>query len=116
MKKITVTLACLLALGTASIAFANEGFGPGKHFAKIDANADGKVTKAEHAKAADARFTLMDANKDGVLTMDEMKHGRGMRGGHGHGPGASCDHEQGHEHGNKPKAAPSQGAAGSAGH
>lgn len=113
MKKITVTLACLIALGTASVAFANGGFGPGKHFAKIDTNADGKVTKAEHAKAAEARFTLMDANKDGVLTMDELKHGRGMRGGHGHG--ASCDHEHGKGEAAKSKGAPSQGAAGSAG-
>ena len=103
MKKITIALACLIALGGGSVALAHGGFGPGKHFEKIDANGDGKVTKAEHTKAAEERFARMDANKDGVLTEDELP-GRGHGRGRGH-----CDHE-----GKGPKGA-QQGAAGSAG-
>jgi hypothetical protein len=108
MKKITVALACLFALGTASIALAHGG--RGKHFEKLDANGDGKVTKAEHARAAEARFSEMDTNKDGVLTLEELKSGRGKHAGRGHGPGGSCDHE----HGGK-AVTPGTGAAGSAG-
>ena len=122
MKKITLAIACFLALGTGSVAFAHGGFGPGKHFEKQDTNGDGKVTKAEHARAAEERFTLMDENKDGVLTVEELMQGRGPRGEHGrgHGPG-QCDHEHAGKaaQGNAPKAksaAPTQGAAGSAGH
>lgn len=123
MKKITLAIACLIAVGTGSVAFAHGGFGPGKHFEKLDTNADGKVTKAEHARAAEERFTRMDENKDGILTTEELMHGRGPRGEHGrrrgHGPD-ECDHDHGGqpEQGKAPKAksgAPSQGAAGGAG-
>jgi hypothetical protein len=107
MKKFAIAFACLIALGTGSVAFANGGFGPGKHFEKIDTNGDGKVSKAEHTKAADERFARMDANKDGVLSQDEMP-GRGHKRGHG-----NCDHEgKGHK---GPKQGAPQGAAGSAG-
>ena len=122
MKKITLAIACLITLGMGSVAFAHGGFGPGKHFERLDTDGDGKVTKAEHARAAEERFTRMDANKDGVLTADELMHGRGPRGEHGrgHGPG-ECDHDHGGrpEQGKAPRpkaGAPSQGAACGAGH
>lgn len=115
MKKSILALACLIALATGSVAFAHGGGGPGKHFAKIDTNGDGKVTKAEHAKAAEERFTRMDENKDGVLTQEELKHGRGPRGEHGRGHG-DCHHDHAGKHEGKPQGGrpATQGAAGSA--
>ena len=56
----------------------------GKHGAKsADANGDGKVSREEFLARAGARFDRLDANKDGVLTAEEMKAGR-----HHHGRGA----------------------------
>jgi Ca2+-binding EF-hand superfamily protein len=43
-----------------------------KHFAMMDADKDGKISMAEHEAGAKSMFTLMDANKDGVVTADEM--------------------------------------------
>ena len=36
----------------------------------------GDITKAEHQKMSDARFDQMDANKDGVLTVEERRAAR----------------------------------------
>ncbi len=36
----------------------------------------GDITKAEHQKMSDARFDQMDANKDGILTVDERRAAR----------------------------------------
>jgi hypothetical protein len=51
----------------------------GGRFAKIDANADGFVSKAEYIDEATARaqerFTKIDTNNDGQLTREEMKAG-----------------------------------------
>jgi Ca2+-binding EF-hand superfamily protein len=49
-----------------------------------DANGDGKVTREEFMARAASRFDRLDANKDGVLTSDEMaaghhRHGRGAK-------------------------------------
>lgn len=41
----------------------------------VDADGDGKLTAAEHAKASDAMFSKMDADKDGFLTRQEMAAG-----------------------------------------
>ena len=43
--------------------------------AMMDVNKDGKVTKDEFMKAHEAMFAAKDANKDGVLSGDEMKPG-----------------------------------------
>ena len=52
-----------------------------KGFATLDANGDGKVSRDEFLAQANARFDRMDANKDGVLTPDELKGAhRGHRG------------------------------------
>ena len=47
---------------------------------KIDTDGDGKISKAEALAAAAARFDRADTNKDGFLTVEEMKAAR-----HGHG-------------------------------
>lgn len=43
--------------------------------AMMDANKDGKVTKAEFIKGHEDMFAMKDTNKDGVLSGDEMKSG-----------------------------------------
>lgn len=69
-----------------------------QHFARLDSNRDGVVTKAEmdaakatrHAKRADRRFDRLDSNDDGSVTKSEFEaahkgmdgHRMGMRGMH----------------------------------
>jgi hypothetical protein len=58
------------------------------HFDKLDANNDGKVTRAEVSAAAAASFAKMDTNDDGVLNKDDnmhemfAKHMKKMKGKH----------------------------------
>ena len=57
-----------------------KGKGKGM-LAKIDANRDGRITRAEastHPKLAE-RFDMFDANRDGALTRDELKRARADR-------------------------------------
>lgn len=57
--------------------------GPGgKGMKHADANGDKVVTQAEFRAAAEARFAKADTNKDGSISADERKAGRGkhMRG------------------------------------
>ena len=43
-----------------------------KHFKMMDADGDGKVTRAEHAAGAKGMFAQCDANRDGIVTAAEM--------------------------------------------
>jgi Ca2+-binding EF-hand superfamily protein len=59
-------------------AFQPNGEGPrakfgARQFAKMDADKNGKVTKAEALAAAEARFSHVDANHDGVITQEEIQ-------------------------------------------
>ena len=42
-----------------------------KHFDKMDANGDGKISKAEFEAKSDRRFIRMDHNDDGVLNKED---------------------------------------------
>ena len=44
-----------------------------KHFEKMDANGDGKVSKAEFDAKGERGFIRMDQNDDGVLNMKDRK-------------------------------------------
>lgn len=101
---------CVFAVGTADAADepAGKQRDPAAMFKKLDANGDGKVTKDEFAKFADAikdkvggdkadkiaqgtqqMFDRLDANKDGSLSADEFKSFGGGFQGKGKGkPGA----------------------------
>ncbi len=57
-----------------------EGHDP---FTQADSNKDGQVTKIEAQAQADARFKKADKNGDGVLSGDELRHGR-------HGGKSAC--------------------------
>lgn len=45
---------------------------PLENFSEMDADRDGFVTSAEHAKAAQTMFQMLDADKDGTVTVAEM--------------------------------------------
>lgn len=50
-------------------------------FAGMDSDADRYVSSAEHAKATQAMFQMMDADKDGAVTVPEMDAARSAIGG-----------------------------------
>ena len=60
---------CSLALFAVPAAFANDA---DKDFKQMDANGDGKISRAEHAAGAKLMFAQCDANHDGVVTATEM--------------------------------------------
>jgi|GEM_PF-1087053 len=67
-------VACALGATAASAKDGRSGKDRGaRMFERVDANNDGKITKAESSQAADARFSKMDANDDGVVTQEEAK-------------------------------------------
>jgi Ca2+-binding EF-hand superfamily protein len=70
-KRIGILAACSLALCAAPAAFA-EHDAADKHFKLMDANGDGKITRAEHATGAKKMFEQIDANRDGTVTASEM--------------------------------------------
>jgi Ca2+-binding EF-hand superfamily protein len=43
-----------------------------RHFAMMDVNGDGRISRAEHATAAKRMFAECDANRDGIVTAAEM--------------------------------------------
>ncbi len=61
----------------------------GGHMTNADANGDKIISKAEFNAAAQARFAAKDKDSNGVLSGDEMKHGKGMRGRWGSPDGAA---------------------------
>src|SRR5688500_8588053 len=80
-SRVSLLAACALALSAMPLAFAaHDGDQDDKHFKMLDANGDGKVTRAEHASGAKKMYTECDANNDGVVTSTDMetsmkKHG-----------------------------------------
>lgn len=111
MRKLTLSIAAA-TLATAGVAFAAPGMMAGKadmtradaqamaaeHFAKMDANADGKIDAADRAARQAKMFDRMDADKNGSISREEFAamHTRGDRAGGEH---AGMDHGQaGGEH------------------
>jgi len=70
MKKILLSSAIIIGLG-ASLAYA-EGGQRGPSFAQIDANSDGVLTMEEFQTQASTKFSETDTNGDGQLDVDEL--------------------------------------------
>ena len=74
----TAALGSLLVGGLAASSLALAQAGQDKHdghrggmIAMADTNKDGKLSKAELTASLEARFTKMDANRDGKLTVED---------------------------------------------
>jgi Ca2+-binding EF-hand superfamily protein len=67
-------VACLLGSALALAEPAAKPDGHGRHgglFARLDANGDGKIDRAEARTAATAHFAKMDKNGDGAISKEE---------------------------------------------
>lgn len=84
--KIALTLCALLLCGGITLQAAEKGAkrSPEEVFKKMDANADGKVSKEEYlaspaakkdAAKAETAFAAKDKDKDGSLTKEEFAAG-----------------------------------------
>jgi len=75
MKKFTLAAASALTLALAMPLVVQAGGHKtgGKHFEKLDTNADGAITRAEAEASVLAGFADVDANSDGFLTQDELQ-------------------------------------------
>ncbi|MEO6005162.1 MAG: hypothetical protein ABIZ04_18340 [Opitutus sp.] len=69
-NRTALILSCSLTLFALPAAFAGKD--AAKDFDQMDANHDGKISRAEHAAGAKKMFTQCDANHDGVVTATEM--------------------------------------------
>jgi Ca2+-binding EF-hand superfamily protein len=88
---LTITAAAVALLGGAFAAAEPSAKqaparGHGHHdglFARLDANSDGKIDRAESRAAATAHFAKMDKNGDGAITKDEKvgppEHAKGPK-------------------------------------
>jgi Ca2+-binding EF-hand superfamily protein len=74
-----ITFAAFGSSLVAGLALAHGGHG--RLFEKMDANKDGKVTKAEADTARNAWFAKVDTNKDGFITKAEADKFRADRRG-----------------------------------
>ena len=74
----TIRMVRSLAVGAVLVAgiAASSAFAQSMVWNEMDANHDGVVTVEEHAANAKALFDKMDANHDGKLTKAEMTDGQ----------------------------------------
>jgi hypothetical protein len=73
LLQLIATGACLLApaLATAQVTATGE------YLARMDTDQDGRIALAEYQAWMGYAFERMDANRDGLLTADELPGGRG---------------------------------------
>lgn len=69
-RKLTALFTASALILSVPAAFAGDHHD--KHFKKLDADGDGKVTRAEHAQGAQKMFAKADGNGDGIVTAAEM--------------------------------------------
>src|SRR5688500_16757109 len=69
-QRSSIILACGFALCALPQAHADTH--AEKHVKLMDANGDGKVSRAEHAAGAKKMFQQCDASRDGIVTAAEM--------------------------------------------
>ena len=71
-----LVIASVAVAGLATVAVAQPGrgsHGPAFGLLSLDANADGRLTRAEFDAAQKAQFNKIDANRDGSATPEEFK-------------------------------------------
>jgi hypothetical protein len=61
-----------LALAVLGGALGTSWVSAGHDLASLDADHDGRLSRAEHAKALQADFARIDSNRNGVLSAPEM--------------------------------------------
>lgn len=66
--KTSLLMACGLAFAALPSAFAGD---MDDKFKMMDSDGDGRVSRAEQASGAQAMFSAMDANSDGMVTATE---------------------------------------------
>ena len=71
-SSLILTIGLALVAMPWSFAEHTDKNAPEAMFKTMDANGDGKVSRAEYAAGARKNFESMDANKDGKVTADEM--------------------------------------------
>ncbi|MGZ0186677.1 MAG: EF-hand domain-containing protein [Alphaproteobacteria bacterium] len=75
MKRILIAAAAVAAVAAIPLAGALAERGPGHKgkFAQIDADKNGKITKAEAQAFGDGKFAATDLNNDGKLSRAELE-------------------------------------------
>ena len=69
IKIISAVAAILITMTLSAEQTHHETGNKGKHFARLDKNKDGSVSKDEWL----AKFKSIDANNDGKISKEEMK-------------------------------------------
>ena len=83
MNKLLLGAIAISALSIGANAALAEKNGDGMHdehkgkmMERIDTNGDGMISKAEFMAKHEEKFTKMDVNNDGLLSMEEMKEAK----------------------------------------
>jgi Ca2+-binding EF-hand superfamily protein len=102
---LSLVITTSLCAGVALADGDKEGKRGSRHdgmFERMDANKDGKITKAEARQTSEERFKKVDTNKDNVITREEakaahekMREERAKK----HGDKEHSKHRKGHRHG-----------------
>lgn len=81
MKKTLILggAAALSLLTVGGVAIAQQAPAPQARHARADADSDGRVSQAEFVQSRVSRLTTLDANRDGTVTVEEMRAAREAR-------------------------------------
>jgi Ca2+-binding EF-hand superfamily protein len=69
-SRLLLVPAGVFLLGIQPVAFGRDSAEEFKH---MDTDADGRITRTEHAAVAQALFERLDTNTDGIITAAEME-------------------------------------------